>query len=87
MSAVAGSKYRDFRNYMVNELGVTKEDIRQWTVDAIAEQVKGIVGQINIEKIVDRAVCDVIRERAPYRTVEQAVATVLATRIAISVKP
>lgn len=32
-----------FRNYMHNELGITKEDIRQWITDAVNEQVKQLV--------------------------------------------
>lgn len=39
------NKYKLFRNYMTNELGITKEDIQQWTMDAIqkevAKQLKG----------------------------------------------
>ena len=33
-------KWVMFRNYMHNELGITKEDIRQWITDAVNEQVK-----------------------------------------------
>lgn len=36
-------KWVMFRNYMHNELGITKEDIRQWITDAVNEQVKQLV--------------------------------------------
>ena len=36
-------KWVMFRNYMHNELGITKEDIREWIDDAIKEQIKLIV--------------------------------------------
>ena len=36
-------KWVMFRNYMHNELGITKEDIRQWITDAVNEQVKRLV--------------------------------------------
>ena len=31
------SKYRMFKNFMYNDLGITKEDIREWTKEAVAE--------------------------------------------------
>lgn len=34
------NKYNLFRNYMVNELGITREDIERWTKEAIAAQVE-----------------------------------------------
>ena len=30
-------KYRMFKNYMYNDLGITKEDIKHWTKEAIKE--------------------------------------------------
>jgi hypothetical protein len=30
-------KYRMFKNYMYNDLGITKEDIKQWTKEAVKE--------------------------------------------------
>ena len=31
------SKYRMFKNYMYNDLNITKEDIREWTREAVKE--------------------------------------------------
>ena len=31
------SKYKDFLNFMYNDLGVTKEDIKQWTQEAVRD--------------------------------------------------
>ena len=31
------SKYRMFKNYMYNDLGITKEDIKEWTKEAVKE--------------------------------------------------
>lgn len=36
-------KWVMFRNYMVNELGITKEDIRDWIRDIVREEVKKVV--------------------------------------------
>lgn len=38
-------KYEAFRNYMFNELGITKEDIRAMIRDAVKEQVKLLINQ------------------------------------------
>lgn len=48
-------KYALFRNYMVNELGVTREDIETWTKESIRIQVEKLVGQLNIEDVAYRA--------------------------------
>ena len=46
-------KWVMFRNYMTNELGITKEDIRMWIKDIIHDEVKNVVnqayGRVNIE--------------------------------------
>lgn len=33
-------KWLMFRNYMINELGITKEDIREWIQDAVRIEAK-----------------------------------------------
>ena len=37
------NKWLMFKNYMHNELGITKEDIRQWIEDAVKEQAERLV--------------------------------------------
>lgn len=36
-------KWVMFRNYMHNELGITKEDIREWIEDSVKQEVKAVV--------------------------------------------
>lgn len=36
-------KWVMFRNYMHNELHITKEDIREWIEDSVKQEVRGIV--------------------------------------------
>lgn len=48
------NKYKMFRNFMCNELGISKDDIKQWTMDSVAETARGLIGQINIQEIVMR---------------------------------
>lgn len=51
-----------FKNYMHNELGITKEDIREWINDAIREEVKNVVdnayGKCSIEDMIRREIKD-----------------------------
>ena len=45
-------KYRAFRNFMANELGVGKEDIRVWVRETIQEEVAKLLGQLNVESLI-----------------------------------
>lgn len=51
-----------FKNYMHNELGITKDDIREWINDAIREEVKNVVanayGKCSIEDMIRREIKD-----------------------------
>ena len=53
-------KYKAFRNYMVNELGVGKDDIRSWVIESIQEEAKKLLGQLNVTSLAERAVRDAI---------------------------
>jgi len=37
------NKWLMFKNYMHNELGITKEDIRQWIEDSVKDQAEKMV--------------------------------------------
>lgn len=39
---------------MCNELGISREDIERWTKEAVAHSVEKLVGQMNIQEMVDR---------------------------------
>ena len=49
-------KWVMFRNYMHNELCITKDDIREWIKESIHDEVKNVVnqayGRCNIENII-----------------------------------
>ena len=55
-------KYKMFKNFMHNELGISKEDIREWVRESIKEEVKNIVerayGNCNIEGEIRKAIRD-----------------------------
>ena len=51
-----------FKNYMHNELGITKEDIRQWIEDAVQKQAEALVNNefknFDIHRVVERVTND-----------------------------
>ena len=51
-------RYTMFRNFMTNELKVTRDDIEVWTKEAVRQEVQKLVGQIPIEKLATAAVRD-----------------------------
>ena len=56
MTEESKNKYKMFRNYMVNELGITKQDIETWTKESVAVEVVKLVGQFNVEDMVRDAI-------------------------------
>lgn len=89
----SANKYKMFRNYMTNELGITRGDIEAWTKEAVAGEVQKLVGHINIPKMVSAAIDTSVRQAiftSSYRNqltnqaelmIRQAIASELAGRI------
>lgn len=46
------NKYKEFRNYMVNEIGITRQDIEAWTKQSVANEIQKVLGGVDIEKTV-----------------------------------
>jgi hydrogenase maturation factor HypE len=57
------NKYKMFRNFMVNELGISREDIMLWTKEAVADEVKKIIGQFDMRQKIDREISSGIRSK------------------------
>lgn len=87
-------KWLMFRNYMANELGITKEDIREWIQDITHEEVKNVVanayGRVDIESEIRHA----IQENDYWGNgktfgdgVKREVANILADRIDVKYTP
>jgi hypothetical protein len=55
-------KWIMFKNYMHNELGITKEDIRQWIEEAVQKQAETLVNNefknFDVNRIVERVIND-----------------------------
>ena len=54
------SKYRMFKNYMYNDLGITKDDIREWTKEAVKEVALNFlehhISEYEVDKLIRVAV-------------------------------
>ena len=60
-------KWIMFKNYMHNELGITKDDIRAWIKEAAEDEAKRLVknecGKFDINSKLTIAVRDFVRDR------------------------
>ena len=56
---MSDSKYRMFRNFMVNELGIGRDDIKEWTMQAVKEAVEKEMRGVDVEKVA----CDLARQQ------------------------
>jgi len=56
------NKWLMFKNYMHNELGITKEDVRQWIDEAVQQQAEKMVSnefsQFNVHNIVQKMIME-----------------------------
>lgn len=55
-------KYKEFRNYMTNELGITRHDIEAWTKEAVATEVHKLVSGQNMRDIAVEAIKTSVRQ-------------------------
>lgn len=57
-------KWVMFRNYMHNELGITKEDIREWIEDSVKQEVRAVInGQFkswNLREITENEIRNIL---------------------------
>ena len=52
---MSDNKYKLFRNFMVNELGISREDIKEWTKEAVKETAEKILKGMDVESIISSA--------------------------------
>lgn len=63
-------KYSMFKNFMHNELGITKEDIKAWTQEAVSIEAKKIIenkySSIKIDDIIRKELVKFLGENRFY---------------------
>lgn len=85
-------KYVMFRNFMMNELGITKADIREWIDEAVKEQAKVMVAETFMRKNPEQMIRDAIYEHPSYagkvfnRDVINNCASILAEKLELKIK-
>lgn len=65
---MSDNRYKMFRNFMTNELQLTKSDIEDWTKEAVEETVRNILSQYNVESMIEHIIKRIIIERLPRNT-------------------
>lgn len=89
--AEKNDKWLMFKQYMHNELGITKEDIREWIRDAIKDEAKQLIQQTGftpqdaIRMEVNRAIRDTWGNDVT-RDIKEAAGKILAENITLTLK-
>jgi hypothetical protein len=84
---MSDNKYKLFRNFMVNELGIGKDDIEEWTKQAVAETVDKIIRQKKWDDLIEKKVEAQFRDTyATNRAIQEAIASVIQRRLILDVK-
>jgi predicted transcriptional regulator len=81
---MAGEKYRMFKQFMHNELGITKDDIRDWIKEAVREEAAKLIAKTYDDYDVKREIRDMLR--SPYDSIRKDITNAAATEICKHVK-
>ena len=68
---MSDNKYKLFRNFMVNELGISRDDIKEWTMQAIQETVVKALRGIDVEKLVYEKAVRAFNNNVAYGNLEK----------------
>ena len=77
-------KYRMFKQFMHNELGITKEDIREWVKESVREEAQRLVAKTYDDYNVRREIRDMLR--TPYDSIRKDIVSAAASEICKHVK-
>ena len=76
---MAGEKYKMFKQFMHNELGITKEDIREWVKESVREEAAKMIAKTYEDFDVKREIRDVIN--SPYNSIRKDLVNACAAEI------
>ena len=76
---MAGEKYKMFKQFMHNELGITKDDIREWVKESVREEAAKMIAKTYDDFDVKREIRDVIN--SPYNSIRKDLLNVCAAEI------
>ena len=72
-------KYKMFKQFMHNELGITKEDIREWVKESVREEAAKMVAKTYEDFDVKREIREVIN--SPYNSIRKDLVNACAAEI------
>ena len=76
---MAGEKYKMFKQFMHNELGITKEDIREWVKESVREEAAKMIAKTYEDFDVKREIRDLIN--SPYNSIRKNLLNACAAEI------
>lgn len=81
-------KYTMFKNFMHNELGITKEDIKEWTQEAVKQTADNYIKHQMVNPINDKIIAIAIGERwgTYHRDIRKVVAKLINDKLEITLK-
>jgi len=86
---MSDNKYKIFRNFMVNELGISRDDIKEWTMQAAKETVEKELRGIDIKEIANaiahRELKSVYNYDYQKKIVSEAIGNIVRESLSISV--
>lgn len=89
---MARDKYKEFLNYLHNELDISKADIRQWTHDAVYEVAENYIEKQFSERSLEQRILALVRDKSSSwwdrdeKTLEKAVKELMAKELLSQVK-
>ena len=81
---MAGEKYRMFKQFMYNELGITKADIREWIEEAVRDEARKIIEKTYNDYDVKSEFRDMLR--SPYCSIRKDIVNAAAQQIVKDVR-
>lgn len=76
---MAGEKYKMFKQFMHNELGITKEDIREWVKESVREEAAKMIAKTYEDFDIKREIRDLIN--SPYNSIRKDLLNACAAEI------
>jgi len=84
----SSEKYRMFRQYMTNELSISREDIEMWVREVAEQEIKKIFG--SNPSLMENCILRLLRQGScgypEWREIESDIVRKLSNRIAITVR-
>lgn len=76
---MANEKYTMFKQFMHNELGITRDDIRDWVKEAVRQEAEKLVKKTYDDFDVKKEIRDVIN--SPYNSIRKDLVSACAMEI------